>query len=147
MKDGDILSDGQRQEMIRLAEAYSGAQKKYVDEYVFPPLKASYDLLDPSNAPLTYKAAFGDYVDSNKPDEEKSFWSVGNVNNVEQTSELQNAKAFFAKVAQASLDAGDGIWSKEELAKINDPNTTLEDLSAWNNTWNKYNATEVTGDF
>jgi len=143
-KDGDILGDDQRREMIRLAKEYRMAQKKYVDELAFPPLEAAYNRLAKDNGMddegKVYTEIFGDYNSPNTPNEEKSFWSVGNVNNNKQSTELQTAKAFFAKEAQASIDAGNGIWSKAELDEINDQSTTLEDLSKWKNTWNKYNA-------
>lgn len=149
-KKGDILSDPQRREMIRLAEEYQLAQKKYVDEFAYPPLKAAHDRLDKSGE--TYKEVFGDY--GAPEDIEKSFWAVGNVNDdpsvidkeegPDDPATLASAKEYFRATAQASLNARDGKWSKAELDKINDPNTSLAELEKMGKkTWDAFKAGNV----
>lgn len=74
VEGGDLLSDEQRKEMKRLSKEYLAAQKKYVDEYAFPPLQAAHTRLDPEGG--TYTEVFGKY---NAPEEppENTFWNTG----------------------------------------------------------------------
>jgi len=129
-KKGAVLSEPQRKEMEAIAEQLSIAQKAFVDEVIYPSIYASHKRLDPKGT--TYDEVFSGYTPPN---------AIVVKQPVQQTEELLKAKAFFADTAKASLSAGDGIWSKAELDKINDPNTSLQELEKMGKTtWNKYKA-------
>lgn len=137
IEGGDILSDDQRKEMLAIAEQYQASQKKYVDEYAFIPLKASFDRLNPEGD--RYTEVFGKY--GAPEDTEVSFWDVGKDKKVpEKETVPEDMRAFYKDVAKDRTN-----WTDAEREQIEDPDTPLSVFEGWTKTLEAYKISKAQG--